>query len=88
MAPGCLAFLGSADASRDELIARVAIGAAVIGLFPFIYAWKLVQIPAKLDAETNPQGRSSSNPDFEFGGIESQIVLRNPGENHGGGGPR
>ncbi|HEX8168652.1 MAG TPA: hypothetical protein VF601_23060 [Beijerinckiaceae bacterium] len=83
VALGCLAFWGSADASRDELIARVAIGGVIVALFPFIYAWKLIQVPAKLDAETNPEGRSSSAV-FEFGNIQNELAVRNPGEDLGG----
>ena len=83
VALGCLTFWGSSDASRDELIARVAIGAAIIGLFPFVYTWKLIEVPAKLDAETNPHGRSS-DPDLEFGAVQNQVVVRDAGENHGG----
>lgn len=80
---GCLAFWGSADASRDEAITRIAVAFALVGLFPFIYVWKLIQVPAKLDAEINPQGRSSSD-DFEFGSVQNELVVRNPGEDLGG----
>jgi hypothetical protein len=48
----CLAFWGSAEASRDEMIVRLAIAGVVIGLFPFVYLWKMVSIPARLDEET------------------------------------
>jgi hypothetical protein len=84
VALGCLAFWGSADASRDELIVRAAIGGVVVGLFPFIYLWKLVQVPAKVDAELHPQGRSPTGPYFEIGDFQSQLVVRNPGEDLGG----
>jgi hypothetical protein len=84
VALGGLAFWGSADASRDELIVRVAIGGVVIGLFPFIYLWKMIQIPAKIDARLNPQGRSPTGPLFEIGDFQSQLVVRNPGEDLGG----
>jgi hypothetical protein len=47
----CLAFWGSSDASRDEAIVRLAIAGTVIGLFPFVYAWKLVSTPARMHEE-------------------------------------
>jgi hypothetical protein len=46
-----LAFLGSSDASRDEMIARAAIGGIVILLFPFVYLWKFLGTPARLEQE-------------------------------------
>lgn len=80
---GCLAFWGSADASRDEAITRLAIAGAVIGLFPFIYLWKLVEVPARLhEAAAGPFSLASS--DFDFGNTESKIEVLDAGENFGG----
>jgi hypothetical protein len=47
----CLALWGSADASRDELIARAAIAGILVLLFPFVYIWKFLGAPARLEAE-------------------------------------
>lgn len=81
---GCLAFWGSADASRDEAIVRLAIAGTVIGLFPFVYLWKLVQIPARLHTEGVSRGHQPTTNEFELGRVESKIDILDPGENLGG----
>lgn len=46
-----LAFWGSEDASRDEVVARLALAAIVIFIFPLLYLWNLVRVPPKLHNE-------------------------------------
>lgn len=40
-----LYFLGSADASRDELVTRIFLALAVVGAIPLVYAWKFLGTP-------------------------------------------
>src|SRR5437588_12139764 len=79
-----LIIYGSSDAAADHAIERTAVFIVAIFLVPFIFAWKLVTVPAKLDAEVNPHGQASSDPAFEFGSIQNELVVRNPGEDLGG----
>ena len=46
-----LLFWGSADASRDEIVARIAIVAVLAVLFPFVYLWKLIGTPPAMEKE-------------------------------------
>jgi hypothetical protein len=62
-----LAFLGSSDASRDEIIARGAIGGIVILLFPFVYLWKFLGTPGRLEQEL--ESKLSARLDEQTGQI-------------------
>lgn len=42
----CLIFWGSADASRDEAVMRGGIIAATLATLFFLFAWKVVSVPA------------------------------------------
>lgn len=46
-----LALWGSGDASLDEMITRGVVISFVIALFPLLYVWQFVSIPAALDKE-------------------------------------
>ena len=48
-----LFFWGSADASRDEMIARAGLASVVILLFPFVYLWKFLGAPARMAEESD-----------------------------------
>jgi hypothetical protein len=46
-----LVFWGSADAAWDELVWRLGLVAIIILTFPFVFLWKMLSVPAKMDAE-------------------------------------
>ncbi|MEX0851951.1 MAG: hypothetical protein WD036_01505 [Bauldia sp.] len=46
-----LLFWGSADAAHDELVVRFSIVAGIVLILPFVFLWKLVSVPAKIDGE-------------------------------------
>jgi len=62
----CLAFWGSSHATADEAIIRIAIAGTLLCLFPFVYFWKLVSIPARMDAEAKAARASTPSPIVVF----------------------
>lgn len=48
---GLLLFVGSQDAPRDELIARVGAALLVALFFPLVYVWQFLRAPSDIDAE-------------------------------------
>jgi hypothetical protein len=89
----CLFFWGSADASRDELIVRLAIAGFVIFLFPFVYLWKFLEAPARIrdELETELNARISDleqritalgeevKPRLAFGRLKDDLVFDTEG---------
>jgi hypothetical protein len=72
-----LAFWGSADATRDEAIVRIAIALSLIGLFPFFYLWQMVSIPARMHAETkkpSPITLSAAIQDAQEGSSAAKYI--------------
>jgi len=50
-----LAFYGSKDASTDEMVVRGAAVALVVFIFPFVYVWKFISVPAKMESESRKE---------------------------------
>jgi hypothetical protein len=46
-------LLGGREIAGHELIVQIALTAAVIVAFPFVYCWKLMTSPAKMQAEAD-----------------------------------
>ena len=46
-----LRFLGSEDASNDEMLTRVTLMAVAIGLFPALFLWNLIIVPGQVYTE-------------------------------------
>jgi len=46
-----LTFWGSADASRDELIARLGIALILVFGFPIVWALRMLRLPAEMETE-------------------------------------
>lgn len=75
-----LLFYGSADASSDEWKARLFGALAIVFLYPLIYLWKLVEVPAQIDIERQDEIRSlkdaadASPLRFEFNSEDNKFL--------------
>jgi hypothetical protein len=57
-AVGALWFFGSADASRDETITRIAIFGSLLAIYPLLFLWKLGHMPAIMEREQDQAFRA------------------------------
>jgi hypothetical protein len=46
-----LFFYGSADSSRDELLTRIFLAFATVSLIPFVFAYKMIRVPAEVNKD-------------------------------------
>lgn len=82
-----LIFFGSTDASRDEMVVRVAIIAIIVLLFPIIFVWNLVGLPPELDRQGRDKigaldKRLEPKLDIQFDESDERFVHYTHNSNH------